>query len=150
MPGIDLLYGYNLLNVGHYDVKTEKLNFLFDRPVLVKSLYYPSFEQDSIDKKPIDRNYFFVSAYDSDTNGDTLINKSDLRRLYYFNADCTEKIQLLPAQYSAMRSQYDYGNDVMYVFARHDENNDGKAEKNEPIHIFWIDLKSPVLSKRLY
>jgi hypothetical protein len=91
MPGIDLLYGYNLLNVAHYDLTTEKLNFLFDHPVLVKSLYYPSFVQDSLYKKPINRNYFLVSVYDEDTNGDTLINKMDLRRFYHFNAGCNEK-----------------------------------------------------------
>lgn len=150
MPGIDLIYGYNLLNIAHYDFNTEKLNFLFDRPVLVKSLYYPSFVQDSLYKKPINRNYFLVSVYDTDTNQDTLISRSDLRQFYYFNATCSERIQLVPAEYSVERSEYDPKNDVMYVFARLDANKNGKTEKKEPLHIFWFSLKQPDKAKRLY
>jgi len=150
MPGIDLIYGYNLLNVAHYDMTTEKLNFLFDHPVLVKSLYYPSFEQDSIDDKPINRDYYLMSVYDNDTNADTLINKKDLRRFYYFNASGSDKTQLIPPDYSVVRSQYDAPNDVMYIFARQDTNHNGTAEKKEPLHVFWFDLKKPVQAKRLY
>ncbi|HEV8512150.1 MAG TPA: hypothetical protein VGQ59_02675 [Cyclobacteriaceae bacterium] len=150
MPGIDLIYGYNLLNIAHYNLTTEKLNFLFDHPVLVKSLYYPSFVQDSINKKPVSRNYYLVSVYDADTNADTLINKKDLRRLYYYNINCNEKIQLIPPAYSVVRSKYDPMNDVVYIFARQDENNNGKIEKEEPLHIFWFSLKQPAEAKRLY
>ena len=45
---------------------------------------------------------------------DTLINKKGLRRFYYFNASSTEKIQLIPADYAVVRSQYDPKNDVMF------------------------------------
>lgn len=150
MPGLDLLYGFNLLNVAHYDLKAEKLNLLFEQPVLVKSLYYPSFIQDSLYKKPITRNYYLLSVYDADTNQDTLINRMDLRRFYYFDAAATQKIQLLPADYSAVRSQYDPKNDVMYIFARQDTNHDGTTKPKEPLHIFWISLKAPQVAKRLY
>jgi len=150
MPGLDLIYGYNLLNIAHYDLTTEKLNYLFEQPVLVKSLYYPSFIQDSLYKKPITRNYYLVSAYDADTNSDTLLNKKDLRRFYYFNASCSEKIQLLPPDYSVVRSQYDSKNDVMYIFAKHDANANGIIDKREPLHIFWLSLIKPAAAKRLY
>jgi hypothetical protein len=150
MPGIDLLYGYNLLNIAHYDLRTEQMNFLFDHPVLIKSLYYPSFEQDSIDKMPVTRDYYFVSVYDSDTNRDTLINKNDLRNFYYFNSSGSQRIKLIPEHYSAVRSEYDHGNDLMYVFAKEDKNKNGTPDKDEPTHVFWIDLKSPTQSKRLY
>ena len=150
MPGLDLLYGYNLLNVSHYDLKAEKLNLLFEQPVLIKSLYYPSFIQDSLYKKPITRNYYLVSVYDVDTNQDTLINRSDLRRFYYFDAAAKQKIQLLPPDYSAVRSQYDPKNDVMYIFARQDTDHDGTTKPKEPLHIFWVNLKTPQVAKRLY
>ncbi|MBL0743172.1 hypothetical protein [Chryseolinea lacunae] len=150
MPGLDLLYGYNLVNVAHYDLKTEQLNYLFSQPVLVKSLYYPSFIQDSLYEKPITRNYYLVSVYDTDTNLDTLINRKDLRRFFYFNAAATEKVALLPADYSAVRSQYDPKNDVMYIFAKHDADHDGTTKRTEPLHIFWVDLKRPQVAKRLY
>jgi hypothetical protein len=150
MPGIDLLYGYNLLNIAHYDIKKEQLNYLFDRPVLIKSLYYPSTVPDSIDKKPVNRDYYLVSAYDADTNRDTLLNRNDLRRFYYFNASASQKIQLIPSNYSVVRSEYDRANDVIYVFARHDANANGSADKREPLHIFWFSLKAPEAGKRLY
>lgn len=150
MPGIDLLQGYNLLNIAHYDLKEEKLNYLFEHPVLVRSLYYPSFVQDSIDGEPVNRNYYLVSAYDADTNGDTLINKLDLRRFYYFNAAGRDKLQLVPPDYSTVRSQYDPRNDIMYIFARHDADKNGTADAEEPIHIFWIRLKQPAVAKRMY
>jgi hypothetical protein len=150
MPGLDLIYGYNLLNLAHYDLTTEKLQYLFDHPVLIKSLYYPSFIQDSLYKKPITRDYYLISVYDSDTSMDTLINKKDLRRFYYFNATANERIQLVPADYSVVRSQYDPRNDVMYIFARHDENKNGIIDKKEPLHIFWFSLNIPAKAKRLY
>lgn len=150
MPGIDILYGYNLLNIAHYDLKTEKLNFLFNSPSLIKTLYYPCFTQDSLNKKPINRNYFLVSVYDEDTNKDTLINKKDLRRFYCFDSTCTVKTQLIPANYSVTESQYDSQNDVMYIFAKLDLNNNGTIDKKEPIHIFWISLVAPTVAKRMY
>lgn len=150
MPGIDIIYGYNLLNVAHYDLATEKLNFLFDHPVLVKSLYFPSFIQDSLYNKPVNRNYYMVSVYDEDTNGDTLINKTDLRRFYYFSASCQEKVQLVPADYSVVRSQFDPPNDLMYIFARHDVNKNGVEDKQEPLHVFHISLKEPAAATKMY
>lgn len=150
MPGIDLIHGHYLLNVAHYDMATEKLDLMFDHPVLVKSIYYPSFIQDSLYKKPVNRDYYLISVYDSDTNMDTLINKRDLRRFYHFSASSTEKTQLIPADYSVERSQYDPRNDAMFVFARHDSDHNGVADKKEPLHIFWLSLKTPAKAKRLY
>lgn len=150
MPGIDILYGYNLLNIAHYDLKLEKLNFLFNHPVLIKTVYYPSFEPDSINKQPVNRNYYLISVYDEDTNKDTLINKKDLRHFYYFDQSGNNRIQLVPAGYAVVRSQYDSQNDVMYVFARQDVNHNGAIEKSEPVKLFWIDLKNPLIAKLLY
>jgi hypothetical protein len=118
--------------------------------VLIKSLYYPSYVQDSLNKKPITRNFYLVSVYDADTNADTLINRNDLRRLYCFNSDGDKRIQMIPANYSVIRSQYDPMNDVVYIFARQDANSNGKIDKNEPLHIFWVALKQPTEAKRLY
>jgi hypothetical protein len=128
----------------------ENLKLMFNTAVLVKTIYYPAFVQDSIEKKPINRNYFLVSVYDEDTNKDTLLNKVDLRRFYCFTEDCSQKIQLIPPDYSVIRSQYDPMNDAMFVFARHDENKNGFAEAREPIQIFWFSLKTPAPAKRLY
>lgn len=150
MPGIDILVGYNLLNIAHYDLQTEKMSFLFDHPVLIKTLYYPSFVQDSLNKKPINRNYYLVSVYDEDTNKDTLINKKDLRHFYHFDESNSKKTLLIPADYSVLRSQYDAQNDVMYIFARQDANKNGAIESKEEMHIFWISLKEPTAAKKLY
>jgi hypothetical protein len=150
MPGIDILYGFNLVNLAHYNMRTEKMNLLFQKPVLVKTFYYPSFVLDSIDKKPIVRNYFLVSVYDEDTNKDTLINRKDLRRIYSFDADCQSKIRLVPENYSVVRSQYDSQNDVMFLFARKDVNRNGTIDEEEPMNIFWINLKSPNSAKLIY
>lgn len=150
MPGIAILFGYNLLNIAHYDLKSEKGNFLFSHPVLVKTLYYPSFTQDSLNNQPINRNYYLVSVYDEDTNKDSLINKKDLRRFYHFDATGNIKKHLIPLDYSVVRSQYDSKNDLMYIFARQDENKNGTQDKTEPIHIFWFSLKTPDTAKLLY
>jgi hypothetical protein len=150
MPGIDLLFGYNLVNIAHYDFTTQKTKLLFDHPVLVKSLYYPSFDQDSLNKKPINRNYYLVSVYNEDTSGDTVISKLDLRRFFYINATAIQQLQLIPSDYSVVRSQYDSMNDIMYIFARHDENKNGQSERQEPLHVFWINLAKPETAKRLY
>lgn len=150
MPGFEILYGFNLINVAQFDIKNQKLNLFFKNPVLIKTLYYPSFKQDSIEKKPVVRDFYLVSVYDEDTNKDTLINKKDLRHFYYYDAGCNQKIQLIPPAYSVIRAQYDSANDIMYVFAILDENKNGTCEKQEPVHIFLIDLKKPLEAKRMY
>lgn len=150
MTGIDILYGYNLLNIALYDLKTEKLNYLFNQPALIKTVYYPSEEQDSAKGKPVTRDYFLVSVYDQDTNKDTLINKKDLRRIYHFNAGTLARTQLIPSDYSVVRSQYDWQNDLMYIFARQDTNKNGFIDKQEPMHIFYISLKNPDKAKMMY
>ena len=62
---------------------------------------------------------------------------------YYFNINGLAKKAFIPKDYSAMSSQYDRANDLMYVFARKDTNQNGQAELTEPIEIFWIDVKHP-------
>lgn len=150
MPGIDILFGYHLLNIAHYDLTTSKLNFMFKHPALIKTLYYPSVEQDSLHKKPVNRNYYLVSVYDEDTNKDTLINRKDLRRFYLFDSSTTVRTQLIPPDYSVIRSQYDAPNDVMYLYASFDANKNGTRDKGEPVCIFWFSLASPQKAKRLY
>lgn len=150
VPGIQILYGYNLLNIAHYDISTRKLSYFFSKPALVKTVYYPSFTQDSINKIPVIRNYYLVSVYDEDTNKDKLINRRDLRNFYYYDLDCSKKIRLLPPHYSALRSQYDSQNDILYLFAKNDSNHNGSIEKDEPLKIFWLDLKSPLQAFPLY
>lgn len=129
---------------------TQKLNYFFKKPAFIKTLYYPSFEQDSINKKPVNRNYYLVSVYDEDTNKDTILNKKDLRHFYLFDSTNTVKTLLIPADYSVIRSQYDWHNDVMYIYASQDIDKNGMRDKKEPIHIFWIDLRKPTKAIRMY
>lgn len=91
----------------------------------------------------MNRKFYMVSVYDEDTNKDGFINVKDLRRFYHFNLDVTENSNLIPKDYSVMSSEYDPDNDLMYVFARKDENKNGQMEYEEPTNIFWIDLKNP-------
>ena len=150
MPGIEAVAGYNMMNVSHYDFKTKEKNNFFEKPVLVNTLYYPCLEQDSLQGQPINRDYYMVSVYDEDTNQDSLINRNDLRRFYHFDLDGSNQSPLVPLNYSVMSSEYDAENDVMYVFAKLDENTNGKREEEEPIHIFWLALKAPKIGERLY
>lgn len=150
MPGIEAVAGYNMMNVSHYNFKTKEKKTLFEKPVLVNTLYYPCLEQDSLQGQPINRDYYMVSVYDEDTNQDSLINRNDLRRFYHFDLDGSNQSPLVPLNYSVMSSEYDAENDVMYVFAKLDENANGRREEEEPIHIFWLALKAPKIGERLY
>ncbi|MGX7668604.1 hypothetical protein [Flavobacterium pedocola] len=149
MPGMDLLSGYNLINIAHYNLETEKITYFFSKPALIRNLYYPGDKQDSLNKLPIKRNYFLVSAYDEDTNKDSLINKKDLRKIYYIDEQNSRKIALLPRTHSAIRSSYDSKSDIMYIYARKDNNKNGKSEKEEPVNIFWINMQNPTVAKKM-
>ncbi len=149
MPGIDIINGYNMINVGHYNLETEKLSYLFQKPVLIKTLYFPGIRKDSLKGQPVKRNFFYVSVYDEDTNNDSLINKRDVRKIYHFDELNTQKTALLPKRFSAVRSTYDYKNDIYYIYSRFDANNNGTTEKTEPISIFWIQLSEPARVRKM-
>ncbi|MDR6969615.1 hypothetical protein J2X31_003648 [Flavobacterium arsenatis] len=150
MPGLSAVYGYNMVNISHYDIKENKQKNFFKKPVLVRTLYFPTFSKDTLNYKPVQRNYFIVSVYNDDTNKDGFINLKDLRRLYLFDINGENQKALVPENYSVFKSEYDSDNDFMYVFAKPDTNKNGKQDESEPIHIFWIDLKDPNKTGRLY
>ncbi len=143
MPGLEAINGYNLVNISLFNTKNSLKKLFFDKSVLIKTLYYPSFSKDTLFKKELNRNYFLVSVYDNDSNKDGFINFQDLRHFYLFNQSGDIQKELTPNNYSVVKSEYDPENDYMYVFARLDENKNGQIEDNEPINIFWIDLKEP-------
>jgi hypothetical protein len=150
MPGLEAVYGYNMVNISHYDIKENKQKYFFEKPVLVKTLYYPTFSKDTLNFKPVSREYFIVSVFNDDTNKDGFVNLNDLRRLYLFNINGEKEKELIPENYSVIKSEYDPDNDFMYVFAQFDSNNNGQQDEGEPIHIFWIDLKAPNQTGRTY
>ncbi|HEY3429374.1 MAG TPA: hypothetical protein VGK39_01780 [Cyclobacteriaceae bacterium] len=150
MPGFEIVYGYNLVNISHFDTENQRQKNLFDQPVLIKNLYFPSFSKDTLNYKPVARNYYIVSVYNEDTNKDRFINVRDLRRLYRFDVSGSNKSLLVPINYSVYKSEYDSANDFMYIFAKLDQNNNGQIEDGEVDHIFWIDLKNPERTGRLY
>lgn len=150
MPGLGSVYGYNMVNVSHYDSKENKQKNLFEKSVLIRTLYYPAFSNDTLNFKPINRNYIIVSVYNEDTNKDGFINLKDLRRFYLFNINGERIRALVPENYSVQKSEYDPANDFMYVFAQLDSNKNGQHDENEPVHIFWIDLNDPSRSGRQY
>jgi hypothetical protein len=149
MPGIDRIDGYNLTNIAHYDLDSSRLTYFFKRPVLVRSLYFPGVRSDTLHGQPVKRNFFLVTVYDEDTNKDTVINNRDLRRMYYYNENNTVRKQLIPKNYSVIRSNYDEQNDIMYVYARLDENKNGYHERFEPVHIFLVRLSAPSAATRV-
>ena len=143
MPGFSAVYGYNLVNISHYNNADKTQNDFFDKPVLIRTLYYPAFSKDTLNDQPVKRDYYMVSVYDEDTNKDGFINVKDLRRFYHFDINGKLQKELVPKDYSVMSSEYDPDNDFMYVFAKLDRNKNGQIEQEEPTHIFWIDLKNP-------
>ncbi len=150
VPGLEGIYGYNLVNISHYDIQKNNKKELFEKPVLIKTLYYPAFSKDTLNNKAVKRNYLLVSVYNDDTNKDGFINQKDLRRFYLFNSNGERQNQLVPENYSVFKSEYDSDNDFMFVFARLDKNANGQIDDNEPISIFWVDLKDPTKTGQQY
>ena len=150
IPGFEAVYGYNLVSISHYDIAADTQKLFFEQPVLIKTLYYPSFSSDTLNNAPVSRSYFMVSAYDEDTNKDGYIDIRDLRRIHLFNVHGDQQGHLVPPNYSVIKSEYDPGNDFMFVFAQLDANGNGRRDDEEPIHIHWIDLKDPSKTGRKY
>lgn len=150
MPGLQAVYGYNLVNVSLRNVVNKKQKLLFDKPVLIKTLYIPSFTNDTLFSNLVKRDYYLISVYNEDTNEDGYINMKDIRRFYVFDINGENREILIPKNYSVISSEYDCANDFMYVFAQLDENNNGQRDDTEDIHVFWIDLKNPKNNGKQY
>lgn len=149
-PGFECLYGYNLVNMSLFDFETKTQKKFFKKPVLIKSFYFPSFETDTLNYKPVLRNCYLVTVYDEDTNKDGKVNFKDLRKIYYFDISGNNETKLLPDSYSVVGSDYDSANDYMYINAKLDENKNGQIEETEATQIFWFDLKNPLNSGTIY
>lgn len=141
MPGFSAIYGYNMVNISLFNSNDKTQKELFDKPVLVRTFYYPADTQDIVNYEPIERKFYMVSVYNEDSNKDGYINMKDLRKLYRFDLDGNNPKELLPQGFSAQSSEYDSQNDLMYVFAKQDLNKNGQIEADEPTIIYWIDLK---------
>ena len=150
MPGFEAMYGHGLVNVYHFDVPSKSASLFFKDTVLINTLYYPTFSKDSLNFEPVNRNYYMVSVYNEDSNGDNRISRRDLRRFFLFDINGDLNSALIPPTYSVRSSRYDPDNDFMYVYAALDENENGQMEVTEPVHIFWINLKDPSQRGRLY
>ncbi|MEM9983762.1 MAG: hypothetical protein AAF804_01585 [Bacteroidota bacterium] len=150
LPGLEAIYGYNMYNLRHYNVETGASKDFFSQSVLINTVYYPAHLPDTLNGSPVKRDYYLVSVYDQDTNGDSLINKKDLRHLYHFDLDVTQRTLLLPENYSVRSSQYDLENDLLFLFASLDENQDGEIQVEEAVHGFRVDLANPDQADRVY
>lgn len=150
MPGFEIVYGFNMLNISYSEFRNNKQKNFFEKPVLLRALYYPSNTSDTLNFKPIKRNFYIASVYNEDTNKDKYINQNDLRRLMLFNLNGEFQKFLIPENYSVTKSEYDPENDLMFVFAKLDENGNGSREDKEPVHVFWIDLKDPSKTGRQF
>ena len=150
IPGFKALYGYNLVNIFHFDHKENKGKKLFDKPVLIKTCYYPSDTVDSLKYQPINRKFYMISVYDEDTNKDKYINSKDLRRFYLFDENGENKSLILPKNYSVVGADYDEDNDYLYINAILDLNKDGNVSGDEPVSIFYLNLKEPSLNGLIY
>ncbi len=150
IPGFNALYGYNLVNIFHFDHNENKGKKLFDKPVLIKTCYYPSDTVDTLSYQPLNRNFYMISVYDEDTNKDNYINSRDLRRFYFFDKNGDNKSLLIPKNYSVIGADYDEDNDYLYINAVLDSNKDGKTSDDEPISIFYVNLKDPTLKGLIY
>ena len=143
MPGFRGYHGNGLVNVSHFNTKTQERRRIFPEPVMIQTLYFPAIEPDTLNGSPVQRSFYMISCYDQDTNGDGYINWWDLRRLKWFDLDGEFKSDLIPETHNVLSSNYDPGKDYFYVYARADKNRNGKSELEEPIDIFWIDLEDP-------
>jgi hypothetical protein len=144
IPGFEALFGYNLMNIFHFNHTENRGKKLFKKPVLIKTCYYPSFKVDTLNFKPVQRNFYMISAYDEDTNKDKYINNKDLRRFYLFDINGENLGEIVPKNHSVIGAMYDSGNDYLYIDAKLDSNKDGKISEHEPVSIFYLDLKNPM------
>ncbi len=143
MPGFDLVYGFNMINMWVTDTSGNQQRRVFSKPTLIKNIYLPSLLSDTLNFQAVKRNYYFVSAYSRDTNKDGYIDLKDLRNLYLISLDGTQIKALLPDDYGVIGSRYDRILDRMYVYTHRDSNGDGQRNAKELISIYWIDLKNP-------
>lgn len=150
IPGLEAVYGYNMVNVAHYDLQSNTRKNLFPGNVLIGTVYYPAYSKDTLFSQPVKRDYIMVSVYDADTNKDGFISTDDLRHMYLYDMYGKRQGSIVQANYGVYKSEYDPANDMMFIYARLDKNKNGTCEEQEPSEVFWIDLKNPKRSGKMY
>ena len=150
VPGYDAACGYNIVNVSHFDTQSATKRNLFETPVLVKTIYFPTLDRDTLNGQPIRRDCYMVSVFDEDTNKDGFVNQNDLRRFYHYTLPGLTRTPLVPADQGVVSSEYDSGADFMYVFTRKDLNKNGIIDGADEWHVHWIDMKNPAKHGEMY
>ena len=150
LPGLEVAYGFNLVNVAVHTTGSENARDLFPQPALLQTLYYPAYRPDTLNGRPVLRDYYLVSAYPEDTNADGRVDTRDLRQLFRFDLDGGNGQSLLPPDYSVLSGTYDPANDHYYVYAQRNEQGDGSMNMLEPVTIFAVDLATGRLGASVY
>ncbi len=143
IPGFSAAHGFNLLGLGLICVDSNVKRNFFEKPVLIRTVYYPAVDQDTVRGKAVKRNYYMISVYDEDTNRDSVVNLKDIRHFYLFNEAGHRIKAIVPQNSSVSHAKYDPANDYLFVYTQLDKNANGQIEETDPTQLYWIDLKNP-------
>ena len=131
----DILTG-NLINLVFRDKNGEERK-LTDRKILIKSVNFlrEIFRQTNT-------GYLLYSIIDRDTNGDRLLNNSDLETLYISRNDGTGFKKISKELHEFYDFSIIYGDNKVYIRTLEDQNKDGLLNNQDKFHYYTIDFMS--------
>jgi len=94
--------------------------------------------------------FLVYEIFDQDTNMDGRINSGDIKALYLSNNDGSNLIKLTPNLQELVNWKLIKMNTHLYFKTLEDTDSNGKFDKEDDIHYFYINFNQPELKPMEY
>lgn len=131
----DYIYG-NMVNLIFENIETGQQHILTDKVLVVREVKYLR----ELAKKT-DKHYLLYTVYDKDYNRDGKLDVEDMIAYYMSNLDGTNFTKITQDYHYLDISKLILRNGRYYFRTLEDVNKDGKFNKRDKYHYYYIDLK---------
>lgn len=93
--------------------------------------------------KKISRHYILYNLQDKDTNRDGVLDNKDIETLYLSNLDGTDFRKITPENQNLNAIQLEPWYNRLYFITIEDSNKDGKFDRRDKYHYFYVNFTNP-------
>ncbi|MBS4040430.1 MAG: hypothetical protein KGZ81_07505 [Flavobacteriales bacterium] len=150
-------YSYTITNLGDTEITGYLDNLLVQKitqdtlvPLLPEKKMITSITFLRKHFEKTQKPFLLMALYDQDTNKDQLINTNDIKAMYLSEIDGEKLTKISPDQMEWIDWNYQESLQRIYFRCVADTDQNGKFEKSDKVHYFYVDLKADLWEAKEY